>query len=342
MLRIDAYNHFFPAGYYKKMEEVAGDLKDMFRRTRSVQSIHDLDTRLRVVEQFPDYAQILSLPAPTLDTLSKGRPEVAAELARIGNDGLAELVDKHPRHFPAFIAQVPLSAPDAGVAESERALTQLGAAGVQIYTNVGGKPLDRPEFEPFFAAMNRLGKPIWIHPERGAAHPDYMDEKKSLYEIWWTFGWPYETSVAMSRLVFSKTLDKYPNLKIIVHHLGAMVPYHEGRVGPGWDQIGKRTTDEDYFALLKSLKKRPLDYFKQNFHADSAVFGSRAATVCGLEFFGADKVVFASDCPFDPEGGTMYIRETIKIIDGLDISKADRDKIYHGNLEKLTGKTFVS
>jgi aminocarboxymuconate-semialdehyde decarboxylase len=145
----------------------------------------------------------------------------------------------------------------------------------------------------------------------------------------------------MSRLVFSKTLDKFPNLKIIAHHLGAMVPYHEGRVGPGWDQIGKRTTDEDYFALLKSLKKRPLDYFKQDFYADSAVFGSRAATICGLEFYGADRVVFASDCPFDPEGGPGYIRETIKILDSLDLSKADRDKIYFGNLEKITGRTFV-
>jgi predicted TIM-barrel fold metal-dependent hydrolase len=341
-MRIDAFNHFYPAAYYKKMEEVGSDLKDMFRRARAVKSIYDLETRLRMVEGFPDYAQILSLPAPTLETVSKGRPEVALELARIGNDGLAELVAKHPKHFPAFIAQVPLSAPDAGVAEAERALTQLGAVGVQIFTNVGGKPLDRPEYEPFFAAMNRLGKPVWIHPERGASHPDYMDEEKSLYEIWWTFGWPYETSVAMARLVFSKTLDKYPDLKIIVHHMGAMVPYHEGRVGPGWDQLGKRTTDEDYFTLLKSLKKRPIDYFKQDFKADTAVFGSRAATLCGLEFYGVDNVVFASDCPFDPEGGTQYIRETIKIIDGLDISKADRDKIYFRNIEKLTGKTFVA
>jgi aminocarboxymuconate-semialdehyde decarboxylase len=340
-MRIDAFNHFYPAGYYKKMEEVGSDLKDMFRRARAVKSIHDLDTRLRVVEGFADYAQILSLPAPTLETVSKGRPEVALELAKIGNDGLAELTAKHPKHFPAFIAHAALSAGDKGVAEVERAINQLGAVGVQIFTNVGGKPLDRPEFESFFAAMNRIGKPIWIHPERGASHPDYMDEKKSLYEIWWTFGWPYETSVAMSRLVFSKTLDKYPNLKIIVHHMGAMVPYHEGRVGPGWDQLGKRTSDEDYFALLKSLKKRPLDYFKQDFKADTAVFGSRAATICGLEFYGADNVVFASDCPFDPEGGTQYIRETIKIIDGLDVSKSDREKIYFRNIEKLTGKTFV-
>jgi uncharacterized protein len=341
MMRIDAFNHFFPAGYFKKMSEVGSDLKDIAGRARAIKSIHDLDTRLKVVEQFPDYAQILSLPAPTLETLSQGRPEVALELAKIGNDGLAELVAKHPRHFPGFLAQVALTAGDAGVAEAERAINQLGAAGVQVYTNVGGKPLDRPEFEGFFAAMSKIGKPVWIHPERGASHPDYQDEKKSLYEIWWTFGWPYETSVAMSRLVFSRTLDKYPGLKIIVHHLGAMVPYHEGRVGPGWDQLGKRTSDEDYFALLKSLKKRPFDYFKQDFNADTAVFGSRAATVCGLEFFGVDNVVFASDCPFDPEGGPQYIRETIKIIDGLDISKADREKIYFRNIEKLTGKTFV-
>ena len=88
------------------------------------------------------------------------------------------------------------------------------------------------------------------------------------------------------------------------------------------------------------MKKRPLEYFKQDFYADSAVFGSRAATVCGLDFYGADKVLFASDCPFDPEGGPGYIRETIKIIDSLDIARADRDKIYCVNLERLTGRSF--
>jgi len=340
-MRIDAFTHFYPAGYYKRMEEVGTGLKDMFRRARAVQSIHDLDARFRVIDQFPDYAQVLSIPMPTLETVSRGNGEIALELARIANDGMAELVAKHPKRFPAFIAQAPLSAKDAGAGEVERAITKLGAIGAQIYSNVGGKPLDRPEFEPFFAMMAKLDKPAWLHPARGAEHPDYLDEKKSLYEIWWTFGWPYETSAAMARLVFSKTLDRHPGLKIIAHHLGAMVPYHEGRVGPGWDQIGKRTSDEDYFALLKSLKKRPLDYFKQDFYADSAVFGSRAATICGLEFYGADRVVFASDCPFDPEGGPGYIRETIKIIDGLDISKADRDKIYFGNLEKITGRKFV-
>src|SRR5262245_2200114 len=156
MKRIDAFNHFFPEAYFKKMEEVASDLKDIYGRVRNIKSIHDVETRLKVVEQFPDYAQILSLAAPTLERLAKGRPEVAVELAKVGNEGLAELVAKHPHHFPGFIAQVPLTAGDAGAAEAERAIKDLGAAGVQIFTNVDGKPLDRPEFEPFFAAMNKI------------------------------------------------------------------------------------------------------------------------------------------------------------------------------------------
>ena len=86
--------------------------------------------------------------------------------------------------------------------------------------------------------------------------------------------------------------------------------------------------------VLQRLKKRPIDYFHM-FNADTAVFGSRAATICGLDFFGVDKVLFASDAPFDPEKGPMYIRETIKIIDELDISEVDRDKIYRANAVEL-------
>ena len=338
-MRIDAYTHFMPKRFFDEVL-TTGDHRDIGKRVREIPSIHDLDVRLKVVDSFPDYAQIISYPMPPLEVMTQ-KPEQVEEYARMINDGFAELCAKHPDHFPGFVAQAPVAAPDAGVRESERAIKDLGALGVQIYTNIRGKSLDRPEFEPFFAAMNRLGKPIWMHPARGANHPDYIDEKKSLYEIWWTFGWSYETAAAMARLVFSKTLDKYPNLKIIVHHFGGIVPMVEGRIGPGWDQLGARTSDEDYVSLRKSMKKRPLDYFKQDFYTDTAVFGSRPATVCGLEFFPFEKTVFASDCPFDPEKGTMYIRETLKILDGLDLSKQDRERIYRGNLEALVGKKLT-
>ena len=113
---------------------------------------------------------------------------------------------------------------------------KTGALGVQIYTNVAGKPLDDPAFEPFFEIMNKSGKPIWLHPARGANFPDYLSEKKSKYEIWWTFGWSYETAAAMARLVFSKTMDKYPEPEdhrapLRRHRSDAGRP-HRPRLGP--------------------------------------------------------------------------------------------------------------
>ena len=163
---------------------------------------------------------------------------------------------------------------------------------------------------------------------------DYKTEERSQYEIWWTFGWPYETSVAMARLVFDGCFDRFPTLKVITHHMGAMAPYFAGRVGPGWDQLGVRTTDVDYSQVLKRLARRPLDYFKM-FYADTALFGAYDATVCGLKFFGVDHVLFASDAPFDPEQGPMYIRETLAVVDQLPISTDEREQIYWRNAAKL-------
>jgi aminocarboxymuconate-semialdehyde decarboxylase len=332
--KIDIYNHIFPEPYWTFMAEVAGDHRDLGKRVRSIPMLTDLDERFRVMDLFgEEYCQILSVPAPPPEVLAG--PRDAAELMRRANDGMAELCRKYPDRFPSFTATLAMNNMEATVLEIHRAIKDLGAKGVEFYTNAKGKPLDLPEFEPVFQIMaEEYDLPIWVHPARGAGFPDYQSEEKSKYEIWWTFGWPFETSVFMARIVFAGYFDKYPNLKIITHHLGGMVPYFEGRVGPGWDQLGTRTSDEDYFALLKSLEKRPLDYFKQ-FYADTAVFGSVSATKCGLDFFGPEQVVFASDAPFDPEGGPMYIRETIKILDGLDISEVDRNKIYHGNAERL-------
>ena len=180
----------------------------------------------------------------------------------------------------------------------ERTIDDLGAKGVQLHSNAAGKPLDAPEFEPLFETAARRDVPIWLHPSRTADFADYQTEDQSLYEIWWTFGWPYETSVAMARMVFSGVFDRFPDIKIITHHMGAMIPYFVGRVGYGWDQLGTRTSDKDYESLLKSMKKRPIDYFRM-FYADTALFGAFAGTKCGLDFFGVDRVLFATDMPFE-------------------------------------------
>jgi predicted TIM-barrel fold metal-dependent hydrolase len=332
MKKIDVFTHIWPRAYYDALVEVTGTMTDITMRSEKVPMMANLDARFRVMDMFDDYCQVLSLASPPLELVAG--PDKAVELSRIGSESLAELCQQYPDRFPGFIATVPMSAPDKVVDEARHAVETLGACGVQVYSNVQGKPLDRPEFAPLFDYMAGVDLPAWIHPARGASFADYATEEKSLYEIWWTFGWPYETSAAMARLVFSKTFDRLPNLKVITHHGGGMVPFFEGRVGPGWDQLGARTSDVDYKALLGELKQRPIDYFR-GFYADTATFGSRMATLSAINFFGTDHVLFASDAPFDPEGGPMYIRETIKILDALEISEADRKKIYHDNAVEL-------
>jgi predicted TIM-barrel fold metal-dependent hydrolase len=328
MRKIDVFNHVLPLRFFEHI----GDYKDIGKRMREVPMLFDLDTRLRVMDRFPDYVQVLSAGMPPIEALAG--PDRSPELARICNDGMAELCRQHPDRFPTFIASLPLNHPEAALREIDRAVDTLGARGIQVFSNIGGKPLDLPEFAPLFDAMAARDLPVFLHPARGADFADYRTETRSKYELWWVFGWPYETSIAMGRLVFAGIFERHPRIKIVAHHLGAMVPFFEGRVGPGLDQLGARTSDVDYRKELAHLTRRPIDYFRM-FHADTAVFGSRAATECGLAFFGADRTLFASDAPFDPEKGPMYIRETIRIIDELACSEDDRAKIYHRNAEAL-------
>jgi predicted TIM-barrel fold metal-dependent hydrolase len=331
-MKIDIFNHIFPKIFYDKMMQVAPNHKDIGKRMREVPVLVNLEARFRVMDQFDDYAQVICLGSPPLEVLAG--PELSPELAKLANDGMAQYVAKYPDRFPGFVASMPMNNPDAALDEIDRAIKELKAVGVQFFSNVKGAPLDLPELKPLFEKMAGYDLPIWVHPARGANFPDYLTEEKSKYEIWWTFGWPYETSVMMARLVFGGYFDQFPNLKIITHHMGGMIPYFEGRVGPGWDQLGARTSDEDYTIILKQLKKPHLEYFKM-FLADTALFGSLSGTICGLDFFGVDNLLFASDSPFDPEKGPGYIRETIKIIDALPISDNDRQKIYEGNARRL-------
>ena len=200
-----------------------------------------------------------------------------------------------------------------------------GANAIQLHTNVDGAPIDQEQFLPIYEIIERSGKPILLHPIRTREMADYRTETVSKYEICSVIGWPFETGAALARLVFSGIMDRFPNLKVITHHLGGIIPYFEGRVAHSWDQLGARTSDEDYSLLLKKLKKRPFDYFK-DFYGDTALAGARAPTICGLSFFGADHVLFASDCPFDKEKGRGYIRSTIAVMELLGLARGRHEK----------------
>jgi aminocarboxymuconate-semialdehyde decarboxylase len=222
--------------------------------------------------------------------------------------------------------------PAAAAEEAHRAVTQLGAAGCLMYTNVLGKPLSSPEFFPVFEALDALERPIWLHPIRGPEHSDYQTENQSQHELWFTFGWPYETAAAMGRLIYSGLFDRLPNIRIITHHLGGLVPYLEGKIRMGFRQAAEGDFGMNPVAREAGLLRPPADYFRM-FYADTAVNGIDKALDCGLEFFGADHCVFASDAPFDPAGGEHLIRESIRLIDRLDDST--REKIYCENARAL-------
>ena len=336
-MKLDAFCHIMPRAYADRLSSLTDTpaAANIRNRIEGIPSLVDLDLRFSQMEEFgQDYRQIVSLPAPPPEDL--GEPRVSREMASLANDELAALVQAHPDRFAGYVAAVPMNDPEAAAEEVERAVDN-GALGAQIYTHVNGHPLDEERFEPFYAKMAELDKMIWVHPSRNADWPDYPTERKSRYEIWWVFGWPYDTAAFMARIVFSGVLERHPELKILIHHGGSMVPHFAGRVGPGWDQLGARTPPDRRDEIEgPELSKRPLDYFKM-FYADTAMFGAAHALRCSIEFFGVERVLFASDSPFDPEKGPGYIRSTIANIESLDLSDAEREQIYEGNARKVIG-----
>lgn len=339
-MKIDAFCHLLPPAYAKRLFAIDDSqvARNIQKRVSGVPALIDLDVRFRGMDEFgPNYRQIINTAAPPLEDL--GPAKRTAELARIANDGMAEIVADHPDRFAGFCAAVSLDDVDAAIAEAERAFDELGAVGVQIYTHVQGGPMDQERFFPFHEAVAKRGnKIIQVHPGRDSSWSDYKTEERSKYEIWWTLGWEYDLSAFMSRLVFAGIFERLPHIKILMHHGGAMIPHFAGRVGPGWDQLGARTpADQVEDVTGYPLTQRPIDYFKR-FYVDTAYFGAGDSMRTAIKFFGVEHTLFGSDTPFDPEKGPGYIRSTIANLQEMDIiSDADREAIYHGNVTKLLG-----
>ena len=334
-MKIDIFNHVMPQAYLELVKTHSKE-PGMVKRMSGLRMLWDIEHRVAMLrEKFPDVRQVLTLSLPGPELL--GGPEQSPGFARVANDGMAEMVKKWPQEFPAFVASLPMNNPAKALEEMDRAIGTLGARGIQILTSVAGRPLDDPEFLPIFErATEHHDVPIWMHPARPASRADYAGEPKSKYEIWQVLGWPFETSIAMSRIVFSGMLAKLPKMRVITHHCGGMIPFFAGRAETLWAQLGSRSADQEESLVLQRLQKPPIEYFKM-FYGDTVLGGAAAPLACGLAFFGADRVVFASDCPFDPEGGPMFIREGIRSVEDLKLSETDKRKIYFGNAMSLLG-----
>jgi aminocarboxymuconate-semialdehyde decarboxylase len=331
MQKIDVFAHILPTTYLNALIEKSGG--KAAEAINCKRRLNDLDIRFRIMDQHEGYTQIINIAGPPVEDVAD--PTVAAELAKIANDDMNELVYKYPDRFLAAVACLPMNNIDAALKEIDRAIIKLGFRGIQLTSNIMDKPVDSPEFAPVFEKMNYYQLPILIHPRymksgQRAFGPDVVDKVGWLAQK--PFNWPYETTIAMGRFVWSGMLEKYPNLKIITHHCGGLTPYQANRISQhqsaGEIEMYQEHNPDWHFT------RRPFDYYKM-MYGDTAVWGNTSILMCGYDFFGVDHMLFGTDMPFGGELGAYYVRETIRSVQDMSITEEDKKKIFESNPRQL-------
>jgi aminocarboxymuconate-semialdehyde decarboxylase len=238
---------------------------------------------------------------------------LALDVCRAQNEGIADLVRKYPRKF-AGMANVPLQNAEAAAAELERSVQKLQLVGVEVATNVRGKYLGNPGFDPFLAKAAELDIPVFIHP-------DHVAGKDRLADFYFSnlVGNPLDTTIAAGTLIFSGALDRFPRLKIVLAHAGGNLPYIIDRMGQGF-----RVRPE----CREFIKKSPVEYLSR-FYFDTIAHGKEA-----LQFLvtrvGADRVLLGTDYPYDM--ADMNPLRSIESVPGLTAPQR----------EKIAGQNAVS
>lgn len=328
-MKIDVFPHILPAKYKEAFRKV--NTSEAFIKMHDIiPTLYDLDYRFRIMDEHDGLMQILTLSGPAVENFAE--PRQALELSRLANDEMAELVARYSDRFAAAVACLPMNDMDAALTELDRAINDLNFKGVQISTPINDKPLDSEEFFPLYEKMSQYDLPIWIHPQREIDYPDYRTEKMSRYAIHAMFGWVYESSSAMVRLVLGGVLEKYKNLKFIIHHGGAMVPFFNRRVASFIDFSASRLKNR----IMDNISGTPIDYFKK-FYSDTAIYGNSSGLMCCYDFFGAGHILFGTDMPYDSQFGQTITGETIKSIEQMSVSDNEKKMIFEDNIRELLG-----
>ena len=327
-LKIDCYAHILPLKYKEALYRLAPPSPRQKKNIDTLVTLFDMDARFRLMDKYDGLTHVIVPSYPPFEDIDDLQTSI--DLARICNDEIAEFVLKYPDRFVAGVAGLPMKDMEATLKEVDRAIKDLKLRGVLIYTPLNDKPLDSLELIPLYEKMSQYHLPIWIHPKRAPDYADYRTESKSLYEASRIYGWPYETTTAMHRLVYSGILQRYPGLNFITHHCGGMVPYLVDRI-IGFYDLSEMRRHGDY---PTELTKHPIEYFK-SFYNDTALYGNTAALMCGCAFFGADHLLFGTDFSHDNQLGDRYTRQTINAIEQMAISDGDKKKILEDNARNL-------
>lgn len=325
---IDVHNHLYPKEWMDFLEGRKGSptlkrigpnemifyYKGARLATVSREGHYDPEARMKDLEDYGIDIQIMSLTTPSVELVSKREGVIWAKKV---NDYFASVCEKYRNRLYAY-ATLPLQESKESVKELERAYKELGAKGAIIFSNVKGIPIYSQEFFPIYEAAEDYGIPLFIHP----APPVTTEVMKKASLPLPLFGFVFDTTMAVTGLIFQGILEKFPKLRIIHAHLGGVFPYLVGRIDDSFKSYQK-----DYGL---SLQQAPSAYYKRNFYVDAISFHLPAMR-CALEFLGPDHILIGTDYAH-PIGGPERVMGFVK---DLDLGEENTEKILWKNAAAL-------
>ncbi|HXG50770.1 MAG TPA: amidohydrolase family protein [candidate division Zixibacteria bacterium] len=281
----------------------------------------DWEKRLAHMDRLGVDVHVLSVPAPGADRFEG---ETAVRLARTANDAIADACRKYPRRFVGCFTLPTCSIPDS-LDELERAVKELGLKCFGCYSNLNGQPLDREELFPIYERLARYRLPVYIHPtaplSTAATGIDIMPTL--------IFGWAFDSTVAMTRLVYGRVVERFPEIPFVVADVGGVLAFFAQRA------INIYTGRTEEIRRRYGLRENPLDLFRR-FYVDTA--DHPASTLrCVYDFFGPDRLVLGTNYPYGPEEGCLLVKNSLRAVDELGLDHAAREKILGRNAARILG-----